>query len=201
MTADRRPDNPDTVSALDDAVADRIDALADRFYAARYEAVADGHEIPDRGVDPLTDEEEAVLDDAADDGFELLGFGAARATVAVDDETIVKFARWGDEDRSDGQVQNHRERRISEKAADEFRILPVVNSGDGDLWVAMPRVEPLSDSPELSGDPEVTDLVDHLSPLYEYIHSPEVNPQNIGRYQGELHLFDYGRPRVPLGDV
>lgn len=191
---------PPTAGA--DIPTEMLSDLAEAMHTARYRAAVEGDlTIDDEDADPLCEEEQAVAGRAEANGLTHLGTGAGRVVFAIDDEYVVKFARYGEDDLTDGVQQNHRERRIYEEVGDDFRILPVIETGANDKWLVMPRVEPMGDSPELVGDPDLTDLVEHLAPLYEYIHSPEVNPENVAYYNGELHLFDYGRPRIPLDEV
>ena len=184
--------------------ADTLDSLADEMHNARREAVGRGLIIDDVDADPLCGAERAVASSIDSGGMTYLGTGAGRVVFALDDEYAVKFARYGEDDLTNGVFQNHREIRIYEGVGDDYPLLPVVAANaETEKWVVMPRVEPLSDDPneELDDYSDMMALSDALAPLFEYIHLPEVNPQNVAYYGGELHLFDSGRPYIPLDEV
>lgn len=183
--------------------------VGEQVHTARKRAVEqDGYEVDDSTREPLCDREQAVVEDLTDThGWERLGTGAGRVVFDVGDDVAVKFPRYGDTPLSNGVAQNTREVRLFREFGGDLRLLPVLDAAPGEKWwVAMPRVEPVGESHNISDYGSdvlspLNELVDELLPLADEIHSPEVNPANVAYYKGRLHVFDYGRSPIPLDSL
>lgn len=192
-------------------IAERLSSVARRLRAARREALAavavEETEWEYAGrtwswpageamtyFHDLAPAERAVLDDAADHGYEMVGVGTGRVAVALsgggDAPRIAKLARWGlSAEMGDGRPQNRRERAVWD-AASTHPFLPVrAASGDGD-WLVMPRAR----VPPPEPDRAVAAVRDALADHRDRFHFDELKPENVGAYRGRYWIVDYGRP-------
>jgi len=118
---------------------------------------------------------------------------------------IYKLARSADSETIyDGREQNEYEAFLSSAVQDEFtanerpKLLPVLDSSDENYWVKMPLVLILFDG-QINSDKrrEIRDsFLDSLGPIRDNVMLAEVNSGNIGKYNGEWHLVDYGADQL-----
>lgn len=181
-----------------------FEAWGRQMYAARKQAAdADTFDYDDYTT-TLTSEEQAVVDEITNtDGVTLLGVGAARVALSVPDTTegtiVLKLARYGRDETYDGKAQNEYEARLwatlDANDVDE-NVLPIHDSGDDAAWVTQPEVTPLDDADMSQSDADdlAADLRDDLMPLGNHLDIVEVTRNNVGLWNGEAYLFDYGIP-------
>lgn len=188
-------------------IATALSEYADQVYNARREYVSDTDDLDyDDWATELTPPERDVFDELEADGFSLAGVGAGRCVVHPPDEydlsgCVVKFARYGPDDDHDnnGRLQNDHESHLyttlTEHGYDEFRLLPLVDAGDG--WVVQIAITPFHtdpDAPDEDWEDLRNALYGNLSALGDNLHLPEITPKNTAMWNGELYLFDYGSP-------
>lgn len=139
---------------------------------------------------------DAFLQGATDEGFELaedsglthIGTGSRRYVFEVPGKnTVVKFS-------GGNVVENKREAEAWREAPADLRpaLLPVEQYATDYSWIIMPKAQPVSVSPA-----DMRTLRDKFRE--SDWNCKDKNPENIGRYQGELVLFDYGLGCGPGG--
>ena len=191
----------------------RIDVIAEKFYPLRGEYAKQKDSEPTE-FEKLTPPEKKFISSL--DDFKLVGNGAARCILTPtnknnNEESIVyKIARLADSDTIyDGIEQNEYEAFLSSAVQDEFaanerpKLLPVLDSSDENYWVKMPLVPILFDAQTNSDKrKEIRDnVLDSLGPIRDNVMLAEVNSGNIGKYNGEWHLVDYGGDPLVAGSL
>lgn len=148
----------------------------------------------------LHESERDVLAPLIDEGFRHVGTGVGRCAVRFPDESpfsdsVVKFARFGDDPFSAGIVQNKREAVLWYRhgATGQWPLLPVEDYHPTRFrWIVMPYGESIPDPP---GDELKTRLDGARSRLGMLpIHIQELRADNFVVVDGDVLMADYGRP-------
>lgn len=184
-------------------LSDQLNAFQENLYDARRQ-VANGRGTyfhPD-----LEDEEQAIVDNfLSNSAFELAGLGRGRCVLHLPpnsefNQHVVKVARYGDDNTSDGIEQNVYEADAwetlqEEYAADSLPVLPVSAVAADDTWLVMPAGTPIDvaiDDPE--EQERLLDSVKSRLAHVEFIDENEITVQNVVVIDGEAFLADYGSP-------
>lgn len=198
--------NSNSPESVPDDLATTLSEYASQLYTARREYVKLNDDFDyDEWATELTPPERDAFDTLEADGFSLVGVGAGRCVAHLPDEydlpnCVVKFARYGPDEDPDnnGRLQNNHEAHLyttlTEHGYDEFRLIPLVDDGDG--WVVQMAITPFHDDPDAPDNWEElrNALYGNLSALGDNLHLPEITPKNTAMWDGDLYLFDYGSP-------
>lgn len=130
------------------------------------------------------------------------GTGTGRVVFSLDDSgVVIKMARNSGAE-FDGLVQNEYETAVWESVKETpFRDLlaPVVTFADNWSWTVQARVTPVEE--EVDSDSQHDELLEFEqsyenrlrgSPLREKLHGAERYAHNLGHYDNQVVLFDYG---------
>ncbi len=131
-------------------------------------------------------------------GFDLIGVGTGRVAVSLPDSvgnvsTVAKLARYGiSSEMGDGRQQNRYETKIFNQI-DDHPFLPILDACQNYHWVVMPEASILSEKhPE--ADTALKTVRDKLIPHQSIFHFDELKIENIGAYDSDYWILDYGRP-------
>lgn len=194
-------------------VRDHVDRIAREFYPLRRE-YADKVGVDLSELGGLTPVEEEFIDDL--EGFEFIDWGIARVIISPVGESgssgdvIYKLARSAESEMIyDGREQNEYESFLSSAVRERFdgdsrpKLLPVLESDSENYWLKMPRVEIVSRldlSDELVRDIR-DDILRSLRPVIDNVMLGELSSDNLGRYDGEYYLVDYGGDPMVAGSL
>lgn len=144
--------------------------------------------------------EEQVLERASERySLRRIGVGTGRVAVELpadavepDEPQVVKLARHGPSaEMGAGRPQNRREQALWESVS-AHPFLPVRAADDDGDWLVMPRatVPP----PRSDRKPAMSRIRRALAAHDEAFHFDELKPENVGQYDGQYWIVDYGRP-------
>jgi len=185
-------------------MVERVESIAHEFYPLR-EAYAEQENVDPNDLEELTPYEEEFITSL--DDFELVATGAARCLVTPTDNdkkkhsVVYKLARSAEQDTIyDGREQNEYEAFLCSAVQEKFtaderpQLLPVLDSSDENYWVKMPFT-PILLNAQINPNKqrEIKDTVlGSLRPIIDNVMLAEISSDNIGKYNGEWYLVDYG---------
>ena len=196
---------------MKDVSPETLTDWGERFVNARYPVEHDN----DEDMSELTEMEEALIGEVEEqEGFTLAGYGESRIVFEIDSGHSVLFARNGAEgdDFTNGRLTNGNEshiwNRLSENdMAEQFNLIPIIDSHENDLWVVKPNITSVAESDpwvaEAWEDSGKENLWENLQPLGDHVHLMEIQSRNVCVWNGSFYLFDYGTspPELEESDV
>lgn len=166
----------------------------DVLYEARQPAAED-----ERFLEPEPEpEEQEVLDELlAETDIDFLSSGSGRFVFALPTgETVVKVARYGDSNTTDGTAQNEHEYETWQEYQDECdRLLPIREADTDEYkWLVMPLATTLADADvsEEEAESALEEVAESIEDI-DAIPDVEVTEQNVVLWNGDPYLCDYGR--------
>lgn len=172
-------------------LTEEFETFASELFMARRPSISGDESLPDTREE-LTDKESEIVK-TAPDRLELIGFGLAR--IVFEDEqtnTVFKIARIGNHPVSDGMKQNESEVDTFEEWGDEFSLVPITDYDEDFLWVQMKKVPLLTETVDEERAEEVEIALSYHLAECPAVDIQEVSAENIGVYDEQGALIDYG---------
>lgn len=161
----------------------------------------------------LSPKEKSILSCASENhGLEQIGTGTGRVVVTLpeqvgDEPLVAKLARYGvSVEMGSGLPQNLREVSVW-KNIGEHPFLPILFAEEEGNWLIMPQADVIGTrDPDLESataanrkqDPQTSEALasirETMAPYAEHIHPDEIKPENVGEFDNQYWLLDYGRP-------
>lgn len=167
---------------LTDSAKERLSVLGRDFYDESEEFFQDVTGGVRGFIDDLLLKGQQAGLEPVDDGLGRLVFRLPDDFLkpGTEGDFVVKIAIFSIEEGKGGLAQNKQEYTIwTDHPSVREDLVPVIMTDDSFYWLVMPFAKPIERSQR--------DLISEIS-----LEGHDVRPENLGWYQGEVRLLDYG---------